>query len=275
MSLASDAVDGAQQAARVAHDSRAVEVLARLGLASRGLVWLVLGFLALSLARGVEAQADQTGALAALVDRPLGKPLLVVLAVGFAGYAAWLLLEALVGYAHEGVRDRRLHRARSLFKGLVYLALCVSVAQFLERGPGGGGSTSSRTAEVMSYTGGRTAVGLVGAALVGIGLYLVVKGVRRKHADCLEHYRVPGTLRTPAILVGAVGYVGRGFTLGLVGVFLLDAAARFDARQAKGLDAALQAVAEQPHGRMLLSLMVIGVLAYALWSFFEAAFRKI
>ena len=274
MSLASDAVDGAQQAARTAHDSRVVEVLARLGLASRGLVWLVLGFLAFSLARGVEAQADQTGALAALVDRPLGKPLLVVLAVGFAGYAAWLLLEALVGFRYEDDGDRRLHRARALFKGLVYLALCVSVAQFLARGPGGG-STSSRTAEVMSYTGGRTAVGLVGAALVGIGLYLVAKGVRRKHADCLEHYRVPGALRTPAVLVGAVGYVGRGFTLALVGVFLVNAAARFDPRQAKGLDAALQAVAEQPYGRVLLGLTVVAVVAYALWSFFEAVFRKI
>ena len=264
-------VDTAEHAARTARDSRPVHVLARVGLASRGLVWLVLGLLALSLLGGADAQTDQGGALKALVDTPLGRPLLVVLAIGFAGYATWLVLEGAVGSRYA---DDALHRAKSGLKGLVYAALCVSTLQFLERGEGGE-STTSRTAEVMSRTGGRTAVGVVGLVLLGIGGYMVVKGLRRKHAEELEDYRVPDRLRRPAVLVGAVGYVGRGFTVGLVGAFLVEAAVRFDAEQAKGLDAALQAVADQPYGRVLLGLTVIGVLAYALWSFFEAAFRDL
>ncbi|MCW2681341.1 MAG: putative integral rane protein [Frankiales bacterium] len=259
-------VDSAEQAARTVKNSRAVEVLARLGLASRGLVWLVLGLLAVSLVRGGEAQADQTGALKALVDKPFGGTLLVVLAIGFAGYAAWLLLEAGVS------REEALHRVKSGLKGVVYAALCISTVQFLARGSGGE-SASSRTADLMGHTGGRTAVGVIGLVLLGLGGYFALRGVRRKHAECLEDYRVPDRLRTPAIWIGAVGYVGRGVTLGLVGAFLVKAAVQFDPKQAKGLDAALQAVAEQPYGRILLGLTVIGVLAYALWSFFEAAFR--
>jgi hypothetical protein len=274
MSATSDTVDTVEQAAQTAHDSRAVEVLARLGLASRGLVWLVLGFLALSLVRGADADADQGGALKELVETPFGEPLLVALAIGFAGYAAWLLLEAAVGRPGGDDKDRWLHRGKSLATGLVYAVLCVSTLQFLDRGDGGE-SASSRTADVMAKSGGRTAVGLVGLVLLGIGLALVVKGVRRKHVECLEHYRVPGALRRPAVLIGAVGYVGRGVTLGLIGAFLLKAAVEFDPKEAKGLDAALQAVAAQPYGRVLLGLTVIGVLAYALWSFFEAALRKI
>ena len=267
-------VDNAEQAARAAHGSRTVEVLARLGLASRGLVWLVLGLLALTIARGGDAQADQTGALTALAGAPFGKALLVVLAVGFAGYAAWLLLSAAVGHRDEDGNKRLLARGKSLLKGLVYAALCVSTLQFLLRGAGGE-SASSRTAEVMSHAGGRTAIGVLGAVLIGLGLYLVAKGVRRKHAECLEGYRVPPRLRRPAITIGAVGYVGRGFTLGLVGTFLVRAAVLFDPQEAKGLDAALQAVVEQPYGRVLLLLAVVGVLAYAVWSFFEAAYREI
>lgn len=259
-------VDTAEQAARTVKDSKAIEVLARLGLASRGLVWLVLGVLAASLVRGGDAQADQAGALKELVEAPFGKPLLLVLAVGFAGYAAWLLLEAAV------TGEKALRRAKSGFKAVVYAALCVSTLQFLARGAGDE-STTSRTADLMSRTGGRTAVALVGSVLLGIGLYCVAKGVRRKHAECLEHYRVPDRLRRPGILIGAVGYVGRGVTLGLIGAFLVKAAVQFDPAQAKGLDAALQAVADQPYGRILLGLTVIGVLAYALWSFFEAAYR--
>ena len=272
--MTSTTADSAEQTARAVHDSLTVEVLARLGLFSRGLLWGALGFLALSLVRGMEAQADQTGALRTLASAPLGELLLIVLAVGFAGYATWLLLEAAVGYRREQGRERLLHRGKSAFKGVVYLALSISTAQFLSRGEGGG-TASSRTAEVMARPGGRTAVGLVGLVLLGIGLYLVVKGITRKHAECLEQYRVPRLMRRPGILVGAVGYVGRGFTLGLVGAFLLRAAVQFEPRQAQGLDAALQTVVQQPYGRILLGLMVIGVLAYALWSFFEAAFREI
>jgi hypothetical protein len=241
MAATLDPVDGAEQAAREARDSRTVEVLARVGLAARGLVWLVLAALAFELLRGGDAQADQDGALEALSSTPGG-----------------------------GV----LHRLRSAGKGLVYVALGVSTGLFLLRGSGSD-STSSRTAEAMSYPGGRTAVGLVGLAVVGLGGYLMVKGIRRKHADCLEDYRVPGALRRPAIVCGAVGYVGRGFTLVLIGTFLSNAALQFDPQEAKGLDAALQSVVQQPFGRVLLGLTVVGMLGYALWSFVEAAYREI
>ena len=271
-STADGAIDTAQEAARTAHDSAPVEALARLGLAARGLVWLVLSALAFSLLLGQRAQADQEGALRALAAAPFGRPLLGVLAAGFAGYAAWLLLEAAVG--DRGQDRRALRRGRAGAKGLVYLALSATTASFLARGAGSG-SAESRTAEAMAQPGGRTAVGFVGAVLVGVGIYLAVKGIRRKHAECLEHYRVPRLLRVPALLCGAVGYVGRGVTLGLVGAFLVRAAARFDPGEAKGLDAVLQTVLQQPYGRILLGLTVVGMLAYALWSFVEAAFREI
>jgi hypothetical protein len=75
-----------------------VEVLARVGLAARGLVWLVLGALAFELLRGGDAQADQNGALEALSRTPGGGPfgqvLLGVTVVGMLGYALWSFVEA-------------------------------------------------------------------------------------------------------------------------------------------------------------------------------------
>lgn len=267
-------VDGAEQAARAAYDSRPVEVLARLGLCSRGLVWLVLGLLALSLARGVAADADQQGAFRALAGTPVGGPLLATLALGFLGYATWLLLSSMVGHRTETGTTRLLHRAEGLAKGIFYLALCASTVHFLVRG-GGTGDVRSRTAQVLSYSGGRTAVGLVGLVVVGIGLYMIAKALTRRHAECLEHYRVPPRLRRPAVFVGAVGYLGRGLVVVLVGAFLLRAAVLVDARQAKGLDAVLETVAQQPYGQVLLASAAIGLLAFALWSFFEAAYRDL
>lgn len=270
----------AQETAEQVRDSTAVEGLARLGLASRGLVWVVTAGLTASVAAGGDQRTDQSGALRAISDRPFGGALLVVLVVGFLGYAAWLLLSAAVGHTDAEGRSRWLARGESLAKGLVYCALATSTGLFLLRSSQGGDgqdpdATASRTADLMARPGGRTAVGLVGLVVLGVGLAYAVKGLLRKHSECLEHYRVPSRLRRPAVLVGAVGYVGRGFVLVLVGGFLLSAAVQFDPEQARGLDAALQLLVEQPYGPVLLAVAAVGMLAYALWSWFEAAYREV
>lgn len=270
----SSAVDTAEQVARTARDSRPVEVLARLGLASRGLVWLVLGVLALSLAGGGTDKADQAGAFRALAGTSIGGPLLATLALGFVGYAAWLLLSAAVGHRAEDGVTRLLHRGESLGKGVFYLGLCASTVHFMARGAGSG-DVRSRTAEVLSYPGGRTLIGLIGLGVVGIGIYMVAKAVLRKHADCLEDYRVPDALQRLGVVIGAFGYLGRGLVIALAGAFLVRAAVLADAKEAKGLDATLQAVAEQSYGQVLLSLAALGMLAFAAWSFFEAVYREI
>lgn len=267
-------VEDAEQAAQVVHRSRAVEVLARLGIAARGLVWLVLAVLAFSVVRGRSAQTDQAGALRELAQAPFGEPLLLALAVGFLGYGVYCALSAAVGHRDESGLTRARHRLTSLGKAGVYLMLCVSTVSFLARGSGGA-SASSRTADVMSRPGGRTAVLLAGVAVIVVGVVMAGRGLARRHAACLEDYRVPDALRMPAIVVGLVGHVGRGVVVALVGMFLARAAILFDPQQAKGLDAALQSVVEQPYGRSLLSLAVVGMLAYALWSFFESAYRDI
>ena len=79
----------------------------------------------------------------------------------------------------------------------------------------------------------------------------------------------------PAIALGLVGLVGRGLVLALLGVFLLIAAIRFDAKEAKGLDAALQTLAQQPYGVVALLTATVGLLAYGLWSYVEAAYRDL
>ncbi len=251
-----------------------MQVLARLGLASRGTVWLVIGLLALQVLRGGSAQADQTGALQAVADKPFGEVLLVVLVIGFLGYAAYRLLSAAIGHRDEDGATRTGHRAVSAAKGLLYLGLAGATTSFLLRG-GGKDKTSSVTADVMSHGGGRSLVGLVGLVLVGIGIAMAVKGLKEDHADDLDTARMPQRLRRPAVVVGKVGLVGRGAVLALVGAFLVKAAVQFDPKQAKGLDAALQTLVQQPYGKVLLGAAVVGVLAYGIWSYVEAAYREL
>jgi hypothetical protein len=262
-------------AARKAKSSDAVEWLARLGLVARGVIWLVVGMLAAEVALGSQVKADRNGALAAIKDKPFGEVLLVVLVVGFLGYASWRLLEGSVGHRDErDDRKRWAKRIGSLFRGAVYLVLGGSTAKFVVGG-GGSDTTQPLTARVMSATGGRALVFLVGAGLVVGGLVMAWRGLRQKFEDVIDVGSMPATLQPVMRVVGAAGLVSRGLVFSLVGWFLIDAAVRFQPDKAKGLDASLKTVAHQPFGRVVLFAGAVGLLAFALWSFIEARYRKI
>ncbi len=249
-------------------DSDAVDGLARVGLASRGLVWLVVGLLALSVLLGRGEQADQQGALRAIADKPFGEVLLVVLVVGYLGFALWQGLNAVVGDCPVK------KRLGSSGKALLHLALAAGVVRFLVSGQQKGDATKSVTARVMEHSGGRWLVGLAGLVAVGVAGWLSRRAVKGKHAKKIETWKVPDGRARAVVRLGTAGYLGRALVLGLVGVFLVVAAVQHDPQEAKGLDAALKTLAGQPYGRVLLAVAVAGMLAYAAWGFAEALFHR-
>lgn len=264
----------AREKARQAEGSTPVEGLARLGLVGRGVLYALVGLLALQVARGHGARADRDGALAAVKDEPFGKALLVVLAVGFLGYAGWRALNAVVGHRDERSRRRRaLERAGSLGAGLVYAALAWTTFRFATSHPSGD-QTRPVTARLLALPGGPVVVGLVGAGVVVGGLWLLREGLGRGYLDRLDR-SLSGPVRTVAVTSGLLGEVGRGVVVCLVGAFLVQAAVTFDPGKAKGLDAALKKVASEPFGPVLLGATAVGLLAFGVWSLVEARYRRL
>lgn len=267
----------ARSGAREVHRSGATRALARVGIAGRGLVWGIVGWLTLSVASGEQEQADHTGALRAIAARPLGEAALTVLAVAFGGYALFLVLHAAVGRpAKPDPPSRWGRRAKALAKAPLYAALSAITARVLLGGGGGGGEgTTSLTARLMGLPGGRWLTGTAGVVLLGLGVVLALRAVLRRHREKLDLPAVPSWLRRPVLAVGTVGLVGRGAAVALLGGLVIRAAVRFDPAQAKGLDAVVQTVAGQPYGQALLVSAGIGMLAFALWSFAEAAWADL
>lgn len=272
-------VDDVGSTARRAERSPWTERLARVGLAARTLVWFVLAGLVVQLALGLGTtqSADQSGALKSIAGTAWGTVLLVALVLGFLLWAGYQLLAAAVGHRGDTDDKQRLgHRLKSLAEGLLYLLAALSAYRVLTgAGADSEQQTTSLTARVMGVTGGRTLVGLLGVAAVALAGVLAWRAVQRKHAKKLDGSRVPAQLRRPAVTVGVVGLLGRSAVVGLVGVFLVQAALAFDAAQAKGLDASLRTVAEQPFGQLLLGLAAVGILAYAVWSLVETLWRDL
>jgi hypothetical protein len=267
------ATTDAKRVARKAESSDPVEHLARFGLVCRGIIWFVVGLLAADAAFGGGAKADRQSALAVIKDQPLGTLALVVLAVGFIGYAGWRLLEGAVGHrdADPG-RKRWAKRIASLGRGAIYAGLAWTTLHFVF-GNGQGDGTKPAAVRTMSHTGGTLLVGLIGAGVVTGGLVMAARGVRQKFDDKLKP--VPRTWRRPVQVVATIGLVGRGLVIALIGAFLVQAAVTFDPDKAKGLDAALKTFAGHGYGRGIIALAAMGLVCFGLWSFAEARWRKI
>ncbi len=272
------AVQQTRRKARRAGNSAWLDRMARVGFAGRGLLYLTVAFLAVGIARGRPGgAADKQGAVRTLAGTPLGLALLVVLVVGFTGYALWQAAEAAWGRRDEGNDTKRTgKRAVSAAKALVYAALAATTASILfGRDEGGGQQESLWTARVLELPGGRILVGVAGLVIVGGGGWLVARGVRTKFDKHLDTRSMPHPLRKAAMVGGTVGHAARGAVAALAGLLLVKAAKDFNPQEAKGVDGTLRTIVAQPYGRLLLLLAAAGLAAFGLFSFVEARYRRL
>jgi hypothetical protein len=263
------------QGEKVAH-SRGFEWLSRAGFLARATIYAIIGILALELALGVGGKTtNQQGALETIARQPFGKVLLIVVAVGLAGYAGWRFTRAALGHGPEG-SDDALDRVAALGSGIVYAGVCAIAIEIL-RGSAGSSSrqTHKATAGALGWPAGTWLVGIAGAVLIGVGLY---QGYRALSRDFLEDAKVEqmGPLvQDTYSWLGAFGYLARMVVFVIAGAFLIKAAVDFDPGKAVGLDGALAKIANQAYGHVLLGVAAAGLVAFGLYSLADARYRRI
>jgi hypothetical protein len=267
---------------RRAGKSDGVEWLGRAGLAAKGVLYAVIGILAIKVALGARQEdTGRDGALRAIAEQPFGRGLLVVLALGLAGYALWRLAQGVLDRDDEGDGAKALaKRAGAFARGAWYGGLCVLVVSKIvgadEGDSGGGGSTEDRaTAGVLGLPFGRWLVFAAAAAFLGAALFNGYRAVTCNFEKKLETGKMNDAEETAARGVGIIGHLARMVVWGLVAAFLAKAAWEFDPQEAAGLDAALHEVAAAPYGGPLLGAVAVGLLAYALYCFVQARYRDV
>ena len=276
--VASGATTEVSDLTRRATNSSWVEGLARAGLVARGVLYLVVGVLALQVALRQQSQSpDNSGALAALAHQPLGKVLLAAVAVGFAGYALWRFLSAVLDV--EGRGDSAgawARRGADLARALLYTALFTAAAR-LVTGSSGEDRTNEAdlTAKVMRLPWGRVAVALVGMAIMGGGLYNGYRALSRKYKDKLSTGSMTRSGRRWVTRVATAGLSARMVVFLLIGGFLVKAAVRYDPNEAVGVDGALQRLAAGTYGPWLLGVLAVGLFMFGLYSLVEARYRRV
>jgi len=253
---------------------------ARAGFVARGVVYLLVGCIAISVAAGAGGggEADRQGALHQIAAQPYGTALLWILAVGFACMTLWRGAQAAFGSKSSGGKNatgsRLLNAARAFFYGFV----CWGTAAYAAGSGGSDGSNQESkdwTASALKLPAGRWLVGIVGVGFVVVGLVLAARAAQRRFLKKLELRGMATRTRTAVTVAGAAGGIARGAVFAGAGVFIVVAAVRFDPNRAKGMDATLRSFAHTPAGPWLLVLTGVGLALFGLFSFASARWRRL
>ncbi|WP_448192143.1 DUF1206 domain-containing protein [Azospirillum sp. sgz301742] len=260
-------------APRVDHQ---IEGLARLGYAARGVVYLVIGWFAITAAQGHNRPTDTKGALAELFDKPYGAVLLGVVALGLAGYALWRVVGAVADVDNRGHAARGLAvRAGHLIAGGIHVALAFYCLKLLA---GRGGRETSETtahdwtARLLDMPLGPWLVAALGIGIAGFGVSQMVRAYKADFMPLLSCDADTARVVKP---LGQAGFAARGMVFVLVGMFFVLAAWDADAMESGGMIKAFRWLQTQPYGPWLLGAVALGLLAFGVFSVVQAVYRRI
>jgi hypothetical protein len=264
--------------ARGVTDHPVLAAVARLGLVAYGILHLLIGWLAVQLARGsTGTDADQTGALRTVAGTPGGSALLWLIGGGMLALALWQAGEVLLWWRGLLERQQRLRATfvctKCLAKAAVYAVLGATALLFAlgleyeadER-------LRELTGETLELPGGTALVLAVAVGVVAVGAYTLVRGLTGGFMKDVDLTAAPDRWEPVIETIGRVGYVAKGVAFGLVGVLLWQAARTADVSTATGLDGAMTVLASAGAGPWLLGAVAVGFAAFGVYALARARY---
>src|SRR6478609_2951292 len=267
LSQAADAVEDAS-------NHRVLDVLARTGFAVMALLHVILGAIAIAIAFGHPADAEPTGAIARLADNPWGPLVMWACVAACLGLALWQASEATLRARSLPRKERLAKLVSSGFLAIAYGSVGLSFAGFAVGQPSDSGdNTRDFSSGVMAHPAGPWVLVALGLTVLGIGIYFIVKGLRRGFKEELFHF--DGTRRGRLIdSLGVTGHVAKGIALVLTGLLFVIAAAEHRPDESTGLDGSLKALQDHPFGPTLLVAIGAGFIAYGIFALIRARFGR-
>ncbi|MDQ3321741.1 MAG: DUF1206 domain-containing protein [Acidobacteriota bacterium] len=270
-----------EEAERISQSARSwIVPLARFGYAAKGIVYVIIGILAaLAAFTSGGRTTDSRGALEEILSKSYGKLLLGAVAVGLAGYAVWRIVQAVKDTENKGSGAKGTAvRIGYAVSGVIHASLAFTAARMVfGSGESGSGDASSKewTATLLEQPFGQWLVAAVGLGFVIFALSQIYKAYSTKFREKLKTGEMDEGTENFAVRSGQIGLVARGIVFGIIGAFLGLAALHSNAGEARGLGGALRALQGQSYGQLLLGVVALGLVAYGLYMFVQARYRRI
>ncbi|MBM7504349.1 DUF1206 domain-containing protein [Agromyces aurantiacus] len=262
-----------KSAASAAQSSRVLETLARIGFVVLGIVHIVIGAIAISVAQGAGGEADQSGAMGQVASWPFGVVLLWVIAIGLFALGVWQVAEAFL-VRESDTKKKWGYRVKYVGTAIAYISIGVTALVYALGGRSNPDQSSETlSAKLLAAPGGVFLLVLIGLIILGVGVAFVYRGATQAFEKRLL---LPGNepARKGIVTFGTVGYIAKGVAVAIVGVLFVIAAVTSDPKQAGGLDAALKSLAGLPFGVFILWLIGAGLIVYGIFCFARARYAK-
>jgi hypothetical protein len=255
---------------------RWIEKLARLGYLAKAVVYGLIGILALRLAFGMGGgeTTDVQGALQEIAGAPWGKLLLLAIALGLLGYAAWRFVQGVLDVDDAGTDAEGLaKRVGYAGSGVIHAGLALAAFSLATGGGGGDGNgEQAMTARLMANEWGVWLVGLAGLITIVVGVYQFKLGRDARFTRNWNTAEMSPKQRQWGTRAGRFGLMARGVVFVIMGFFLLEAAWKHDASEARGLEGALTELASAGYGTWLLAVVALGFVCYAVYCVVQARY---
>jgi hypothetical protein len=256
-----------------------IEKLARLGFLAKALLYMTIGALATAAALrlGGTPATGSRGAMAKLINAPLGEVLIVTMAIGLFGYAAWRVIEGFTDPERQGTSLKGIaRRVRAIAVGLVHAGLGVSAIKLAAgdiSAARDGAQTQHWTARALSTTTGMTIVAIVAGGFILYGAYQLYNAYRAKLSERLSLDQLSTHAYRLVIAASRFGIAARGVVFMTVGVLFARAISQRDPTQAQGIKAALVQLFQL--GRLPFIVVATGLVAYGIYQLINARYRRI
>lgn len=258
--------------------NRGMTIAARIGYATHGVVYGMVGALALLAAVGHASGriTDSHGAVHRLGRGDWGEPLLWAIAIGTACYALWNVVRAIFDSERHGSDAKGLLvRGAYLFSALTHSFLAI-YAYDLANGISASDNARHRSiGQAFDLPGGRLAIGLIGAGVIGFGLFELYRAIRNKVGHEFVFGRLPAAQSRLAIRIARIGVGARGVVFPIIGTSLIAAAIDANPNKAQSAGGVLREIARQPYGSVLLGIVAAGLIAYGVYQLCVAHFARI
>lgn len=255
--------------ARIVVDkSQNFTLLVRVGYAARALVYILLGYLALSSAGDVAA--GPAASFERIREVPLGTAMLYLVAIGLLAYAVYKLIAAISDTERQGADADGIARRIGYFaSGIAHIALAWTAFSFAQGGGSSAGQDGSTQAAggLLGWDAGPAVLGIFGLGL------LIAAAAQAREAVTAGFMRRVGAGAPAAIKpIGRAGYAARAVIFLLIGWSLIRSAWFEDGAEVKGLGSALASL----QGNELLYIAVaIGLLLFGIFSLIVARYQII
>jgi hypothetical protein len=257
--------------------ARGLARLARAGYAAKGIIFLVIGGLALMTAAGSGGgTTDSRGALHFIGASLLGRALLAAMGAGLLGFALWSVIAQALDAEDRGREPKGIAlRVGKTVTGLAYGALGVEALRtVMYAASSGGGGARHWSARAMALPWGRWLVAAIGAGVIGYALYQVWKGARKDLRKRL-HLMGEDTAHRWVLRVARFGIIARAVVFMIIGWFLVQAGLHREPGEVGGIGDALGTLAGQSYGPWLLGAVAVGLMAYGVWELVNARYRDL